>query len=715
MTGDISGDLSVPFQDSGTAPASWSTTAPPTTPPAAAAACAPVVGPAAATDAVDAAGPAADRLLSDLLTARARRAPDAIAVRCGGRTLTYAELIAAGERLAAELGGGPGQPVAVVVDRSLELVIALVGVVMSGHAFVPIDPTYPPERRRHMLADSGASVVVTVVRLADRLAVERAAPAGGAGAVERVVCCDAPGPAPAPRAHRPAGPDDLAYVMYTSGSTGRPKGVAVDQRCLVTGVLAFGAVVRPAGGDVWATMTSASFDPILVDVFLPLVHGATVLLATDEEALDPQALADLFSAGGATIGQATPLMWRALLETGWPGGLRVALSGGEPLSVGLAAELGARCAAVWNVYGPTETTIWSTGHQVGPRDTRTVPVGRPLPGSAMYVLDAGLWPLPAGELGEVWIGGDKVARGYHRAPGLTADRFRPNPFGPPGSRLYRTGDLGRTLPDGAVELVGRADHQVKIRGHRVEPGEVEARLTAHPDVVHTQVSARPGADGPQLVAYVQPAGDPAPDPSSLREHLRAALPDYMVPGVFVEVRQWPRTPNGKIDRAALAALVPAPGPAEPAAAPARTGLAAAPAVAMPSTGSDEPAPAPDGPASFLVTLWEGLLEGPRPGLDDDLFALGGHSLLVMRTVAAVRKRFGVRLSTVEVMSNPTVRQLADLITTKAEPPAAADGGAGAGAGGSGRAGSAAGAGSAPGGGSGLASGSGPGGGGSPVG
>ncbi|MFT2019315.1 non-ribosomal peptide synthetase [Streptomyces sp. 796.1] len=685
MTGDLAGEISASAQGRGTAPAPGATTAqtaaPPTTPPAAAPACASAAGPTAATDAFDGAGPAADRLLSDLLTARARRTPDAIAVRCGGRTLTYAELIAAGERLAAELGGGPGQPVAVVVDRSLELVVALVGVVMSGHAFVPIDPSYPPERRRHMLVDSGASVVVTVTRLADRLAAERATAAGGAGAVGRVVCCDAPGPAPARSVHRPAGPDDLAYVMYTSGSTGRPKGVAVDQRCLITGVLAFGAVVRPAGGDVWATMTSASFDPILVDVFLPLVHGATVLLATDDEALDPQALADLFSTGGATIGQATPLVWRALLETGWPGGLRVALSGGEPLSVGLAAELGARCAAVWNVYGPTETTIWSTGHRVGPRDTHTVPVGRPLPGSTLYVLDAALRPLPAGELGEVWIGGDKVARGYHRAPGLTAERFRPNPFGPPGSRLYRTGDLGRTLRDGAVELVGRADHQVKIRGHRVEPGEVEAHLTAHPDVVHAQVGARPGADGPQLVAYVQPAGAPAPDPSSLREHLRAALPDYMVPGVFVEVRQWPRTPNGKIDRAALAALVPVPRPTEPAAAPARTDTPAEPATATPAAGPDGPAPAPDAPASFLVTLWEGLLDGPRPGLDDDLFALGGHSLLVMRTVAAVRKRFGVRLSTVEVMSNPTVRQLADLITAKAAPPAAADDDADAGGGG----------------------------------
>ncbi|WEV29238.1 non-ribosomal peptide synthetase [Streptomyces sp. 71268] len=614
----------------------------------------------------DAATPLLDgeRLFHELVVDQARRTPTALAVRCGTRRLTYAELDRASDRLAERLGGqpgGPGQPVAVLVDRSVDLVVALLGVLKAGHAFVPLDPSYPAARRRHMLADSRATVVVSVARLAERAA--DAATAGSAGgdgvASPDVVLCDAPSPARVRYERAPAGPDDLAYVMYTSGSTGRPKGVAVDQRCLLRGVLAMTSVVRPAPGDVWACVTSPSFDPLIADLFLPLVRGAAVLLATDIEVRDPHALADLFTAGGATIGQATPLVWRALLEAGWAGGLRVALSGGEPLPVPLATELRARCASVWNLYGPTETTVWSTGHRFDPRDGRAVPVGRPLPGTTLHVLDTELRPVPAGRLGEVWIGGDKVARGYHRLPDLTDERFRPDPYGPPGARFYRTGDLGRLRPDGVLELSGRADRQVKIRGHRVEPGEVEVCLTEHPEVVHAVVVARPDADGPRLVAHVQTARDTPPVPDDLHAHARATLPEHAVPSAFAHVRQWPRTPNGKIDHAALVKVLEAPS----AGRDAESGTGA---VAGSGSGAGAAEGGNGGPVTAdtrgqLGSLWQELLDVPRPGLDDDFFALGGHSLLVMRMVAAIRKRFGVRVSTLDVMNRPTVRQLAELI------------------------------------------------------
>ncbi|MEU5051515.1 non-ribosomal peptide synthetase [Streptomyces sp. NPDC021096] len=573
------------------------------------------------------------RTLHELVAEQADRTPDRVAVRCGDRSLTYRDLAAAGRRAAARLaarGVGPGHTVAVMVDRSVELPVALLAVLASGAAFVPVDPGYPRERQAHMLADSGATTTLTVGRLADR-----------AGTAD-VVVLDAPDEDDATAAADvlPAvASGDLAYIMYTSGSTGRPKGVAVDHGCLVKGVLTMGAAVRPEPGDVWLSVTSASFDPVLIELFLPLVHGSTIVIASEQQVLDGEALHEVLAASGASVLQATPLTWRMLLDAGWAGGLRVGLCGGETLAPSLAAQLAERCGQVWNIYGPTETTVWSTAHLVTGDERDTVPVGRPLPDTTVHVLDAERRAVAAGESGEVWIGGGGVTRGYHGRPELTDECFVADPFGPPGARLYRTGDLGRLREDGALELLGRADHQVKIRGHRVELGEIENWLQEHPSVAGAAVVPQPDGEEQRLVAYVRPGREHLFDEAELRAHAALRLPRHMVPGTFVRVDVWPRTPSGKIDRRAL------PVPAAPAAE------AAAPA----ATAWD------DELTAALAGIWQDVLGAAPDGEEANFFGLGGHSLQVMQMVKRIRAAFGVRMNAARLMQAPTLGEQAALL------------------------------------------------------
>lgn len=605
------------------------------------------------------------RGLHELVAEQADRTPDHEAVRCGARSLTYRELVVAARDVAVRLAGrgfGRGHRVAVLVDRSVELPVALLGVLLSGAAFVPVDPGYPAERQAHMLDDCGARITLTLARFAERARTDEVltldAPDAGdgrsAGAARTGPRCD-------------AGPDDLAYLMYTSGSTGRPKGVAVDHRCLVKGVLAMGAVVRPRARDVWLSVTSASFDPVLVELFLPLVHGATVVIADEHQVLDGEALRDALAAGGATVLGATPLTWGMLLEAGWKGGLRVALCGGEPLAPSLAAELAARADEVWNIYGPTETTVWSTAHRVTAADRRTVPVGRALPDTTVHVLDERMRAAGAGERGEVWIGGGGVTRGYFGMPELTERVFVADPFGPAGGRLYRTGDLGRMDADGTLELLGRADHQVKIRGHRVEPGEIESWLTQAPSVSGAVVVARRDGDDWRLVAYVRLVADAVLDEAGLRAHAAVRLPRHMLPNAFVPIDVWPRTPNGKVDRRAL----PAPAPSDQR-----------PAHGVRESAGQEPdaAGCRDEVADALAAIWQDVL-GVRPsGPQADFFGMGGHSLQVMRMVKGIRARFGVRMNAVRMMRAPTLADQTELVraavaadhaadTTAGQPPA----------------------------------------------
>ncbi len=575
--------------------------------------------------------------LQELVAEQARRTPDRVALQSAERRLTYRELIGAADRVAAALlagGAGPEQMVAVMIDRSIELPVALLGVMKSGAAFVPVDPAYPPQRQAYMLEDSGAYITLTVTRLAARTTTKNV-----------VTVDDLPldaAPIKSTSAH-----DGLAYLMYTSGSTGQPKGVAVDHRCLVKGVLAMGEVVRPKTEDVWLSVTSASFDPVLVELFLPLVHGNSVVIAGDTQVLDGEALRAVLNASKATVLQATPLTWRMLLEAGWNGPLRVALCGGETLAPPLAAELAARCTEVWNIYGPTETTIWSTAHRVTSLDRRVVPVGRPLPDTTVHILDEEMRPVAEGSSGEVWIGGGSVARGYHRKPELTAERFIADPFGPPESRLYRTGDLGRQLTDGALELMGRADHQVKLHGHRVELGEIENWLQEHPSVTGAVAVVQPAGaerDEHRLVAYVSVRQGHQFDESELRAHAALQLPHYMVPSTLVPIEVWQRTPNGKIDRNAL------PDPPAPT-----SGVES-----RPVAGDWD-----DDITQVLARIWQELLGVVPPGPQAHFFALGGQSLQFMRIAARIRAEFGVRISIAQIMLSPTLAEQAALVRSAA--------------------------------------------------
>ena len=438
--------------------------------------------------------------VAELVAAQVARTPDAPAVSFGDRTLTFAELDRRAGRLAGRLvaeGVGPGVLVGVCLRRSAELVVALLAVARAGGAYVPLDPDFPQRRLALMLADCGAPVILTDPALAAALPRHAAT----------VVCVDEA----ADGGGSPAGPDDLAYVVYTSGSTGRPKGVMVPNRALVN--LLSALAERPGMGpdDVLVAVTTVSFDMAAVELWLPLVTGAHMVMETRAVASDPRRLAAALDAAGATVFQATPATWRMLVEAGWPGrpGL-TALCGGEALPADLAGELLDRDLELWNLYGPTETTVWSTAAEVTDAE-RPPPIGRPLANTTVYVLDGRMEPAGVGEVGELYIGGAGLARGYLGQPGLTAERFVADPFDPsPGARLYRTGDMARWRADGQLEFAGRGDHQVKIRGYRVECGEVEAALAAHPRVGAAVVVARDDVPGDtRLVAYVAARDDGA--------------------------------------------------------------------------------------------------------------------------------------------------------------------------------------------------------------
>ncbi|MGI8807424.1 MAG: amino acid adenylation domain-containing protein [Acidimicrobiales bacterium] len=438
--------------------------------------------------------------VAELVAAQVERTPDRPAVSFGATTLTFAELDARAAALASRLvalGVGPDVLVALYLDRSVEMVVALLAVARAGGAYVPLDPDFPAGRTAFMMADSGARVVVTSTGLAGALPPREA----------NVLLVDgdhdsADGPVP-----RASGPDDLAYVIYTSGSTGRPKGVEIPNRALVNLLTSMARRPGMDADDVLVAITTLSFDIAGLEIWLPLVTGARVVIAAPDVAADPAQLADLLAAAGATVMQATPTTWRALVDAGWGGeaGLK-ALCGGEALPAALARQLLDRGVELWNLYGPTETTVWSTAAEVTGRDW-PLSIGRPIANTSLYILDAELAPVAVGETGELYIGGAGLARGYRGRPDLTAERFVAHPFDPtPGARIYRTGDRARWRPDGEVEFLGRLDHQVKVRGFRIECGEVEAVLEGHPAVRSAAVVALEDAAGDtRLVAYVVPA------------------------------------------------------------------------------------------------------------------------------------------------------------------------------------------------------------------
>jgi amino acid adenylation domain-containing protein len=557
-----------------------------------------------------------DKTFVQMFEERAAQYPHATAVTFAASSLSYERLNrranAVANRLRA-LGVGPGVPVAICVERSLDLLVGLLAIQKSGGAYVPLDPNFPVERLAFMLADSGAKALVTANGTAGMLEAPAGATALDISQIE-ALCAENPVAS--------ASPQDLAYIIYTSGSTGRPKGVEVPHSALVNFLCSMRREPGLTRHDVLAAVTTISFDIAALEMYLPLLVGARIELVPRETASDGNALAALLEKSQATIMQATPSTWRLLIEAGWQGGAAFrAFCGGEALSRELANALSERTGALWNLYGPTETTVWSTAENIEPGDA-PISVGRPIANTLIRVLDKAGEPLPIGAVGEICIGGDGLARGYRNLPEMTAERFVPDHGSTqPGARLYRTGDLGRWGADGKLYHLGRMDHQVKIRGFRIELGEIEATIADHPDVRQVVVVGRePHAGDQRLVAYLVYEYGKDLTASEMRRHLKLHLPEYMVPSLFVALDKLPLTPNGKIDRARLP---------DPFTHAARVAVC-----------DDQPAP---GLEFIIAEIWKEILKVDRVGAHDNFFELGGHSLLSLRVVVAVERRTGQRI------------------------------------------------------------------------
>ena len=489
--------------------------------------------------------------VQQLLEERAQQNPNNIAIEFQGRTLTYAELDARTNQLAhhlRRLGVRAETLVGVCLERSLEMVLALIGVLKAGGAYVPLDPSHPSDRIKYVLDDAHVKLLLTQdsqVEYLPRTAAD-------------LVCLDPDWRSLENEDSGPIAsevtPQNLAYVIYTSGSTGRPKGVQLQHSSVVNFLCSMRREPGMTAEDVLVTVTTTSFDMAVLELYLPLVVGARMVVAPLEATYDGRLLKQLLEQSGASMFQATPATWRIVLESGWQGNPKLkVLVGGEAVSADLARELGLRCGSVWNMYGPTETTVWSSLYHVQGTEDKVVPIGKPIANTTFYILDENRQPVADGVVGELYIGGEGLARGYFERDELTAEKFVADPFTSwPGARMYRTGDLARYRPDGNAEFVGRIDHQVKIRGFRIELGEIEAVLEQHPSVNHAVVIAREDTPGhKRLVAYFVPEVFDALTPAELSQHLGKQLPAYMKPSAFVQMARLPLSPNGKVDRKAL--------------------------------------------------------------------------------------------------------------------------------------------------------------------
>ncbi|MGW2514730.1 amino acid adenylation domain-containing protein [Streptomyces scopuliridis] len=599
-----------------------------------------------------------DATVIDLFQRQAARTPAAPAVISHGTTLSYAELNERANRLARHLiaqGVGPEDVVALALPRSLSLVVALLAVLKTGGAYLPLDPGHPADRLAYTLHDAEPVYVLTDTATRELVADSKSP----------LLLLDNPASSDGydPAAYEPVDPvrrhaaQHPAYVIYTSGSTGRPKGVVIPHGALATFLDCMADRFPLTAADQLLSVTTISFDIAALEIYLPLLAGASVIVAEQEAVSDPDRLARILEDSGAGIMQATPSLWRMLLAVrpDVVKGLRV-LVGGEALPPDLAARLAASAASVTNLYGPTEVTIWATTEDVRPGVRHGI--GGPVRNTRLHILDGLLRPVPVGVPGELYLAGEQLARGYLGRPGLSAERFVADPFGAPGARMYRTGDLVRWTGRGTVEYLGRTDHQVKIRGLRIELGEVEAVLAAAPGVGQACVVAAEGPSGLRLVGYVTPhldgpavgSGGPgldgggpgldseasALDTDALRRHAGLTLPDYMIPAALVVLGELPLTANGKVDRKAL----PAPEP---------TGAAGDPD-ARPVTDTEV----------LLAGIFAELLGLEDVGLDDNFFHLGGDSILSIQLVARTRAA-GVPLTSKDIFRAATVRALAELV------------------------------------------------------
>src|SRR5579872_2302466 len=575
--------------------------------------------------------PATPECVHQLFEAQARRTPNRVAVSFERKRVTYRDLDAQANSIAqrlCECGVQKGHLVGICVERSVEMLASLLGVLKSGAAYVPLDPSYPADRLRFMQQDAGLKAVITQKHLSGLI---------GEGA--EILCLENEQISRSTKALTPeARMDDLAYVIYTSGSTGRPKGVAISHGSVVNLLQSMQREPGVREDDRLLAVTTLSFDIAALELFLPLSVGAQVVIASRETAADPRLLTKKLRRSGISMMQATPATWQMLVDSGWTGDeqLRI-LCGGEALTRELANELVSRAGEVWNMYGPTETTIWSSTCRVE-HGTAPVCLARGIDNTQFYILSEQYQLLPVGVPGELCIGGKGIAQGYWKRPELTKERFIPNPFRAIDGydTLYRTGDMMRYREDGKMEYLGRIDHQVKIRGYRIELGEIEAALREAGAREAVVIDDQDGLGHKRLLGYFA-GGDSTPDKQELRQRLKQRLPEYMIPAVLIEVERLPLSPAGKVDRKAL----PKPLLSE----------------------KHEPRledPPQDALELQLERIWERLL-GCQVGLQDDFFELGGHSLLAVRLFVEMEKVFSRSLPLATLFTAPTIEQLAAVL------------------------------------------------------
>ncbi len=579
--------------------------------------------------------------LHDLLTAQASRREDAVAVVAGERWLSYRELDVRSNQLAHELiarGVGAGALVALCLERSPELLVAMLGILKAGAAYVPLDASYPPDRLEFMLTDSAAVLfvcdelgsglvhpgMIPVLCIEDRDVAERISAHDG-GPVNVTVDLEQP-----------------AYVIYTSGSTGTPKGVKVSHRSVVNLLAHMRREPGCTENDVVVNLTTPAFDLSVPDWYLPLSTGAKLVLVPKSATFDGVELGGWLARSGATLVQATPTTWQVLLESGWQGrsGLKI-VCGGEAVPRALVEQLLPRGASVWHMYGPTETTVWSSILRID-ADTRGVPLGGPIRNTSFFVLDPHGEPTPIGVPGELHIGGAGLALGYHGRAELTAEKFIIGPRGTGGQRVYRTGDLVRWRESGTLEYLGRIDDQVKLRGFRIELGEIAAVLELHSTVAAAVAVVREDRPGDRrLVAYVTPDRGGAPPVDALLTLCRQKLAPYMIPSAIVQLERFPVSPNGKLDRSAL------PPPERSGVSPGRPYIA-------PRTPVEE----------AIAEIWCEVLGLQRLGVEDNFFDLGGHSLLALKMLARLENSFGVGIELAAAFDLPTVAELGRAVTSE---------------------------------------------------
>ncbi|OUL18652.1 hypothetical protein BV378_34960 [Nostoc sp. RF31YmG] len=593
-----------------------------------------------------------EQCIHELFEAQVQRTPDAVAVVFADQKLTYSELNIRANQLAHYLqnqGVASEVLVGICMERSLEMIVGLLAILKAGGAYVPLDPAYPQERLALMLEDSQLPILLTQTELLSRLPSHQA----------QVVCLDSDWQTITQESQENLNskvtPANLAYTIYTSGSTGKPKGVQIIHQAVVNFLASMKQQPGFTAEDILLAVTTISFDIAVLELFLPITVGAKVAIVSQEKAADGNQLIKLLAESGATVMQATPATWRMLIAAGWQGNQQLKiLCGGEAMTRSLANQLLSRSAEVWNMYGPTETTIWSTVYRVEPGEAPIL-VGKPIANTQIYLINQSgegkeqlINLVPIGEAGELLIGGVGLARGYLNRPELTNEKFIDNPFSEESdNHLYRTGDLARYLPDGNIELIGRIDNQVKIRGFRIELGDIEAALSQHPTIRAAVVLATEDNSGSKsLVAYIVTATERISNQDEsdsalirqIRTFLKEKLPEYMVPNTFVVMDKFPLTPNGKIDRRALPT-------------PQQAKVVVAEAFVAPRNPVEQK----------LAEIWTQVLQLEQVGIDDNFFELGGHSLLATQVISRVRQAFCVEISLRSLFSNPTIAELAQAI------------------------------------------------------